>query len=240
MQVDPNHKVGSLREVILRHNKNFSQSLLGIELLLGQGGRKLLDANVALRDTGVEDGSTIVVVQITHDVYLARQKEAVRALYNLLPDGLEKHAALARLEDDPDTWLGVKEKNVSPEGFILKLNLSFKQLAGAIPRELGHLTKLQTLDLSRNQLRGEIPGELGHLTELQMLYLSQNQLTGLIPRELGQLTKLRLLDLHENQLTGEIPGELKQLTTLQFLLLYGNELTGEIQSLTERGVIVSR
>ena len=249
LEINPDDTVGSLRETILSRSSS-SQSLLEIKLFLGHGGAELSDNNVTLRDAGVKDGSTIVVVQITLELYLARQKEAMRALYQLLPDGPKKVDALAKLDNHPSTWLGVRE--VSSEGFILKLSLSGNRLTGAIPRELGLLTQLQYLNLSWNNLTGEIPVELGQLTELQYLilyenqltgpiprelgqltklqelYLSNNQLTGPIPRELGRLTKLQELYLSKNQLTGEIPGELGQLTELQYLILYENQLTGPI------------
>ena len=189
LQVDPDDTIGSLRKAIL--SRSTSLGSLGITLLLGHGGAELSDNNVTLRDAGVKDGSTIVVVQITLELYLARQKEAMRALYQLLPDGPKKVAAIARLNDRPSTWLGVKD--VSGDGFILKLSLSGNQLAGAIPRELGQLTKLQKLYLSGNQLTGAIPKELGQLTELQYINLYHNQLTGEIPPELIRkgLTVLR-------------------------------------------------
>jgi hypothetical protein len=220
LEINPDDTIGSLREAILSCSTS-----LGVTLFLGHGGTELSDNNVTLRDAGVKDGSTIVVVQITLELYLARQKEAMRALYQLLPDRA-KVAALARLNNHPSTWLGVED--ASPEGFILKLDLSCSQLTGEIPTELGLLTKLQTLSLSQNELTGQIPSELGQLTRLQYLSLAYNHLTGAIPRELGLLTKLRNLFLRWNQLTGQIPSELGLLTELGNLDLCWNQLTGPI------------
>ena len=103
-----------------------------------------------------------------------------------------------------------------------------RQVAGAIPAQLGQLAELERLDLSRNQLTGPIPVELGQLTGLEWLGLSGNQLTGLIPAELGQLTQLQTLSLAGNQLAGAIPAELSQLSRLEQLGLGGNQLTGSI------------
>ena len=108
------------------------------------------------------------------------------------------------------------------------LDLDGNELTGSIPAELGQLTSLVDLNLYINQLTGEIPAELGQLTSLVDLNLDNNQLTGEIPAELGQLTSLVILNLHSNQLTGEIPAELGQLENLRFLRLSGNQLTGEI------------
>ena len=79
------------------------------------------------------------------------------------------------------------------------LDLSGNQLGGAIPPELGRLTRLRTLDLSGNQLGGAIPPELGGLTALTALDLSGNGLGGVIPPELGVLPGLAL-DLSGTQL----------------------------------------
>jgi hypothetical protein len=225
LQVDPNHTVASLREDILSRSTS-----LGIRLFLGHGGKELSDNNVTLRDAGVKDGNTIVVVQTTPEFYLAQQRVVMAKLYDLLPDG-PKVGALARLNNhprNPRNWLGVRE--VSEEGFIQRLDFCKNQLTGALPTELGQLTELRWLWLSGNQLTGPIPSELGNLSELRYLYLSGNRLTGEIPPELGNLTKLQTLVLSENQLTGAIPRELGELTELQRLSLSENQLTGQIPS----------
>ena len=111
---------------------------------------------------------------------------------------------------------------------LIELNLSSNQLSGSIPAELGNLTNLIELNLSSNQLSGSIPAELGNLTNLTGLYLLFNQLSGEIPTELGNLTNLTELYLSSNQLSGQIPPELGNLANLQFLILYGNELSGSI------------
>ena len=52
---------------------------------------------------------------------------------------------------------------------------------GGIPRELGNLTRLDTLIVGNNQLTGKIPRELGELTKLTHIDLSGNFLTSLLP-----------------------------------------------------------
>ena len=108
------------------------------------------------------------------------------------------------------------------------LNLFKHELSGAIPAELGRLSKLADLQLAQNSLTGALPGELGSLAELERLSLSGNRLTRAIPPELGGLTNLRQLYLNSNQLEGAIPAELGGLSSLERLSLYGNRLTGEI------------
>ena len=101
-------------------------------------------------------------------------------------------------------------------------------LTGEIPRELGSLTNLWQLSIYQNNLSGEIPRELGSLNNLQRLLVHTNNLSGEIPRELGSLANLVTLDLSSNNLTGEIPRELGRLTNLRYLHLSNNNLTGEI------------
>ncbi|MYE47126.1 MAG: hypothetical protein F4X25_10390 [Chloroflexi bacterium] len=106
------------------------------------------------------------------------------------------------------------------------LNLSWNKLLGAIPAELGSLTELRSLDLSRNRLTGGIPSALGGLTKLEHLTLSQNFLDGSIPAGLGGLANLEGLYLYQNRLTESIPPELENLSSLTALFLGENELSG--------------
>ena len=124
-------------------------------------------------------------------------------------------------------WQGV---TTNTEGRVTYLDLSFNQLSGGIPPELGKLDGLKSLDLSGNQLNGEIPPELGNLANLQSLKLSGNQLNGEIPPELGNLANLEQMHLLANRLSGEIPPELGNLANLQSLKLSGNQLNEEIPS----------
>ena len=113
---------------------------------------------------------------------------------------------------------------------LRSLNLSENQLSGDTPTELSNLANLETLDLSRNQLSGDIPPELGNLANLETLVLSGNQLSGDIPPELGDLANLLSLSLDYNQLGGNIPSELGNLTSLKWLGLSTNQLSGVISS----------
>ena len=83
-------------------------------------------------------------------------------------------------------------------------------LTGAIPPEIGQLTKLVDLRLSGNYLSGEIPPELGYLTNLGILRLDGNYLSGSIPTELSALKQLQELTLTGNELSGCVPAELPE------------------------------
>eukprot|EP00246_Nothoceros_aenigmaticus_P016118 TRINITY_DN708_c0_g1_i1.p1 TRINITY_DN708_c0_g1~~TRINITY_DN708_c0_g1_i1.p1 ORF type:complete len:983 (+),score=162.61 TRINITY_DN708_c0_g1_i1:135-3083(+) len=125
-------------------------------------------------------------------------------------------------------------------------------LSGTIPDSFA-LLKLNELDLSFNQLSGEIPKNLGFAIsqELRNLYLNNNQLTGpLNPASLwgvrevvlshNKLTSLgtggipgdgtagqgvQLFDVHTNQLAGPIPQWVFQLTNALLFDLSDNKLT---------------
>ena len=135
-----------------------------------------------------------------------------------------------------------------------ELDLSYDNLSGSIPSDIGLLTNLTHLNLSTNILTGQIPTEIGNLINLITLDLSANKnafgdnigLTGGIPKEIGNLTNLISLKLNNNSLgcyetwngdfcneecefngcSNEIPPEIGNLTNLTELHLAYNFLGG--------------
>ncbi|KAJ6417162.1 hypothetical protein OIU84_002962 [Salix udensis] len=61
---------------------------------------------------------------------------------------------------------------------VTMLILSKKGLQGLIPRSLGYLDQLKSLDLSCNHLQGGLPSELSSLKWMEVLDLSHNLLSG--------------------------------------------------------------
>ena len=123
------------------------------------------------------------------------------------------------------------------------LKIDGQGLRGAIPDQIGNLSKLTTLNLASNRsvftvdgvpypgLSGPIPASLGNLSMLTTLNLNSNSLGGPIPNSMRRLTSLRTLDLGRNVevsffqqpvnltsgLTGNIPNWLDELTGLETL-----------------------
>lgn len=100
------------------------------------------------------------------------------------------------------------------------LNLSNKNLT-KVDMSVFDRTSLTELDVSYNQLTGALPSQIGKLKNLKILNASNNQMTG-VPAEIGQLNDLEILDLSNNQLTG-LPNELANLKNLKTLNLSGNQ-----------------
>lgn len=73
-----------------------------------------------------------------------------------------------------DTWYGVQVVI----GHVVGLNLSWNNLTGFTPADIGDLTHLQYSNRSGNQISENIPAEIGNLTSLFSLDLSWNNLWG--------------------------------------------------------------
>ena len=179
---------------------------------------------------GSASGRATVVVLDSPD------RAVLAALYDAM-DGPNWADAENWLTDTPlGEWYGV---DTNETGRVVELDLGGRWdgeaqvpkphgLSGSIPRELGDLRHLVSLDLGVNHLTGPIPSNLGNLAQLRYLNLTRNNLTGAIPPELGSLARLTVLALGGNALTGEIPSGLGNLVNLTHLYLWGNNLTGPI------------
>ncbi len=67
--------------------------------------------------------------------------------------------------------------------------------------------RVRGLDLSQRRLQGALPAEVGRLSKLESLSVRGNDLTGPIPAVIWQLPNLKQLDLHGNEWTGCLPGD---------------------------------
>jgi len=201
--------------------------------------------------TGIAEGSAMITATSgdtrgTSEITVENpDRAALVALYEAT-DGPNWRDNTNWLTDAPlGDWYGV---DTDADGRVVRLVLRgmwddeakhwvSQGLAGAIPRELGGLARLERLRLDHNELTGSIPPQLGELANLRFLDLSANELSAGIPPELGRLTSLHQLILEFNTLSGAIPPELGDLAGLWSLSLSGNSLSGTVPK--ELGNLVS-
>ncbi|PIN26016.1 Serine/threonine protein kinase [Handroanthus impetiginosus] len=112
--------------------------------------------------------------------------------------------------------------------FLYSLDLSNNNFYDSLPQELAKLHRLRLIDLGRNNFRGPLPSFFTSLPNLRFLYLSRNSFSGHIPTSIGNVSKLEDLALDRNFLEGEIPKEIGNLRYVTLLNLEFNNLTGPI------------
>ncbi|AQK70370.1 putative LRR receptor-like serine/threonine-protein kinase [Zea mays] len=93
---------------------------------------------------------------------------------------------------------------------VFNLSLQGNRIFGTLPKELGRMPKLKSIQLEGNQLAGSIPPELGNIISLQRLVLRNCSIYGEIPSYLGQMQYLKVLDISYNDFTGNPPSECQQ------------------------------
>lgn len=113
-------------------------------------------------------------------------------------------------------------------GNLVNLEILSISAEGSIPKTIGNLKKLKSLDLSRGRLTGGIPDEFYSLTNLEVLKLGKNQLSGVLSARIGQLSKLKAIELEENQFSGPLPVEIGKLTDLTDVWISDNQFSGPI------------
>ncbi len=94
-----------------------------------------------------------------------------------------------------DQWYGISINNNRVSG----IDLSYNNLEGTLPSEIGNLSELTLINFSVNKISGTIPSEFGDLINLVHLHLTQNSLTGTIPSEFMNITKLKRLHLNNSR-----------------------------------------
>ncbi|MBA0716630.1 hypothetical protein Golax_015446, partial [Gossypium laxum] len=103
--------------------------------------------------------------------------------------------------------------------------LSANRLRGEIPKEIGSLLGLLSLNFSGNLLTGNIPDNIGNMELMESLDLSMNRLNGEIPPSFSNLNFLNHFNVSYNNLTGHIPTS-TQLQSFENLSYVGNHLCG--------------
>jgi hypothetical protein len=117
---------------------------------------------------------------------------------------------------------------------LVQLNLSSNSLDGLLPKELFASPPLSLgLDLSFNNLTGEIPEDIGKLEHTVLLNVSNNLFSGVIPGTLGYLSTLSSLRMEGNKLQGGIPETFRNLRSIEYLNLSRNVLSGNVPEFFE-------
>lgn len=128
-----------------------------------------------------------------------KEKEALISLYNATQGN--NWTTTWDLTSPISTWSGVTLKDDK----VVALDLSFNNLTGTLPNELGDLVNLESLNLFRNNISGNIPSSIGKLNNLKHLNISFNSLEGELPNSIGNLSSLVSLELFMNRIEGELP-----------------------------------
>uniref|UniRef100_A0A7I4AKS6 Protein kinase domain-containing protein n=1 Tax=Physcomitrium patens TaxID=3218 RepID=A0A7I4AKS6_PHYPA len=115
--------------------------------------------------------------------------------------------------------------------YIIGLTLQNASIVGSLPRDIGYISTLTTLELTGNpQLTGPLPVTLNE-TSLYVLDLHDNAFEGEFPFFGDEYESLLTLDLSSNALNGTAP-TLKTIKNLQVLDLSSNMFTGTLPDLT--------
>ncbi|GMN65838.1 hypothetical protein TIFTF001_034899 [Ficus carica] len=114
-------------------------------------------------------------------------------------------------------------------GMTTLVSLANNRFSGKIPRSIGSLRALETLDLHNNSFSGELPSSMRELQFLKFMNLGGNKLSGKVPAWIGnRLSDLKILILSSNMFDGSISSSLCMLTNLQILDLSHNNMHGII------------
>ncbi|CAI9090630.1 OLC1v1025445C2 [Oldenlandia corymbosa var. corymbosa] len=111
---------------------------------------------------------------------------------------------------------------------VTALNISYMNLTGTIPPQLGNLSFMVSLDISSNNFDGELPDEFALFRRLKVLDVSFNNLNGQFPPWITSFQELEYLSLMNNSFTGVIPPSISNMSKLTTLSASYNHLQGNI------------
>jgi len=177
-----------------------------------------------------QDLSNTETYSVNYSYQVSSDEAALKELYSFT-NGSNWKNKTNWLQDDIDTWYGIK----APSGRVERINLKYNALNGTIPPTLGSLSELKFLHLRGNQISGPLPGTLGDLTNLTFLAISENPINSDLPASFNKLTKLKEFYAVKCGLTG-LP-DLSALVNMDYLYVGGNNLDfGDLETFVDFGM----
>jgi Leucine rich repeat len=149
-----------------------------------------------------------------------------------LTSSIDKLTSLQKLDlsANPSLSHGALPSEIGELTKLTYVNLFYTNLTNQIPTEIGLLTALQWFSLGENAMTGTIPTQIFECSQLSALWLKSNSFTGTLPSEFGSLTASTLLYLDSNSFTGTVPSELGSLSALTVLTIDRNDFNGTVPS----------
>ena len=80
--------------------------------------------------------------------------------------------------------------------FLGSMDLSFNELSGGLPSELGNISLLRSLNMNSNQLSGQVPSEIAKLSRLSKNTLVTMDKSQVLASKLTTLFLLFLIHRH--------------------------------------------
>ena len=124
-------------------------------------------------------------------------------------------------------WFGI---TCNSESVVTAIDLSFKNLQGTIPADIGLLMSLTDFYVQGNALTGTLPSSIGQWTSLTNFWVAVNGLTGTLPSSIGQWTSLTYFSVTANRLRGMIPNSVGNWTQIHMAYFDDNAFTGTMPS----------
>ncbi|KAL7001717.1 hypothetical protein U1Q18_002865, partial [Sarracenia purpurea var. burkii] len=124
------------------------------------------------------------------------------------------------------SWSGVKCDRRASQ--ITSLDLSKRNLSGALPPEIRYLNHLHHLNLSANAFDGPLQAAIFELPYLRTLDISHNFFNSTVPPGLSKLQYLTVFNAYSNSFTGSLPEEIIHLQFIEYLNLGGSYFDGAI------------
>ncbi|KAK9063282.1 hypothetical protein SSX86_017152 [Deinandra increscens subsp. villosa] len=166
--------------------------------------------------------SMIVHIDLSNNQIVEKIPKSISNLCNLITLDLQSNFFSGDLSELLERFCECE----TPKLELLAFRGNF--MIGQLPKKLGRLKNLGSIDVAYNKLTGTIPNSIGSLSLLKTLQMNLNQLAGSIPDTIGDLSSLNFLDLSYNKLNGSLPESIGRLGGLVFLTVHHNSLTGVV------------